>query len=70
MEYKTLGKAYEIVNNLFIKVKNEYKSKAISELDMFEAENFKDKVSDMYAAARINLNFSIKTRKYCRCCRH
>ncbi|MDR3256319.1 MAG: TolC family protein [Endomicrobium sp.] len=60
LEYKTLGKAYEIVDKLFLKVKNEYKAKAISELDMFEAENFKDKISDMYFAARINLDFSIK----------
>jgi outer membrane protein TolC len=59
-EYKALGKAYDIVDNLFIKIRNEYKAKAISELDMVEAENFKDKVSDMLSAARINLGFSVK----------
>lgn len=59
-EYNALGKAYNIVDKLFIKVQNEYKAKAISELDMFEAENFKDKVSDLLDAARINLDFSIK----------
>jgi len=59
-EYKALGKAYDIVDKLFLKVKTEYKAKAISELDMVEAENFKDKVSDMLAASKINLSFSIK----------
>ncbi|MDR1942297.1 MAG: TolC family protein, partial [Endomicrobium sp.] len=59
-EYKALGKAYDIVDQLFVKVKNEYKAKAISELDMVEAENFKDKVNDMLSASKINLDFSIK----------
>ena len=49
-----------IVEELFAKVKTEYKAKAISELDLVEAENFKDKVSDMLSAARINLDFSTK----------
>jgi len=59
-EYKALGKAYDIVDKLFVKVKNEYKAKAISDLDMVEAENFRDKVSDMLNASKINLDFSIK----------
>ncbi|MCL2799653.1 MAG: TolC family protein [Endomicrobia bacterium] len=59
-EYKALTKAYAIVENLFIKIRNEYKAKAISDLDMTEAENFKDKVADMLSAARINLSFSVK----------
>ena len=43
-----------------LKVRNEYKARAISELDLTEAENFKDKVEDMLSAARINLDFSVK----------
>ncbi|MDR0724323.1 MAG: TolC family protein, partial [Endomicrobium sp.] len=59
-ESQTLGKAHEIVVSLFEKVKNEYKAKAISELDLLEAENFKDRITDTYEAAKINYNFSIK----------
>ncbi len=59
-EYKALSKAFDIVETLFLKVRNEYRAKAISDLDMTEAENFRDKVSDMHSAAKINLDFSIK----------
>jgi outer membrane protein TolC len=59
-ENAALGKAFVIVEDLFAKVKNEYKAKAISELDLVEAENFKDKVSDMLSASAINLDFSTK----------
>ncbi|MDR1523535.1 MAG: TolC family protein [Endomicrobium sp.] len=59
-ESQSLGKAHEVVVSLFDKVKKEYKAKAISELDLLEAENFKDRITDMYEAARINYNFSIK----------
>jgi outer membrane protein TolC len=59
-ESQTLGKAHEIVVDLFNKVKKEYKAKAISELDLLEAENFKDRITDMYEAAKINYEFSIK----------
>ncbi|MDR2425816.1 MAG: TolC family protein [Endomicrobium sp.] len=59
-EYKALGKAFDIVDKLMFKVRNEYKARAISELDLTEAENFKDKVEDMLSAARINLDFSVK----------
>lgn len=59
-EYKALGKAFDIVDKLMLKVRNEYKARAISELDLTEAENFKDKVEDMLSAARINLDFSVK----------
>ena len=59
-EYKALSKAFDIVESLFLKVRNEYRAKAISELDMVEAENFRDKVADMLSASRINLDFSVK----------
>lgn len=59
-EYKALSKAFDIVEGLYLKVRNEYRAKAISELDMVEAENFRDKVSDMLSSSRINLDFSIK----------
>ena len=59
-EYKALGKAYDIVDKLMLKVRNEFKARAISDLDLTEAENFRDKIEDMYSAARINLDFSVK----------
>ncbi|MCL2144403.1 MAG: TolC family protein [Endomicrobia bacterium] len=59
-EYKALSKAFEIVDNLMTKVRNEFKARAISDLDLTEAENFKDKVEDMLSASRINLDFSVK----------
>lgn len=59
-ESQTLGKAHEIVVGLFDKVKKEYKARAISELDLLEAEKFKDRITDMYEAAKINYDFSIK----------
>lgn len=59
-EYKALSKAFDIVDQLMTKVRKEFKARAISDLDMTEAENFKDKVEDMLSASRINLDFSTK----------
>ncbi|MDR1104648.1 MAG: TolC family protein [Endomicrobium sp.] len=59
-EYSALANANEIVSSLFKKVQKEYKARAISQLDLLEAEHFKDKIYDMYEAARINMNFAIK----------
>jgi outer membrane protein TolC len=59
-EYSALASANEIVSSLFKKVQKEYKARAISQLDLLEAEHFRDKIYDMYEAARINLNFAIK----------
>jgi outer membrane protein TolC len=59
-EYNALADANEIVSQLFKKVQKEYKARAISQLDLLEAEHFKDKIYDMYEAARINMNFAIK----------
>jgi outer membrane protein TolC len=59
-EYNALADANEIVSALFNKVQKEYKAKAISQLDLLEAEHFKDKIYDMYEAARINMDFALK----------
>jgi outer membrane protein TolC len=59
-EYAALGKAFGNVEKLFLKTQTEYKARAISELDLAEAENFRDKIEDMLTASRINLSFSIK----------
>ncbi|MDR2436570.1 MAG: TolC family protein [Endomicrobium sp.] len=59
-EYNALASANEIVSSLFNKIQKEYKAKAISQLDLLEAEHFKDKIYDMYEAAHINMNFSLK----------
>jgi outer membrane protein TolC len=59
-EYRGLRGAFEIVEGLVKKVHNEYRAKAISQLDVLEAENFRDKVSDSYNSARTSLSFSIK----------
>jgi outer membrane protein TolC len=59
-EYNALANANEIVSSLFSKIQKEYKAKAISQLDLLEAEHFKDKIYDMYEAARINKNLAVK----------
>ncbi len=58
MEYVALSKAFEQVENLFLKTRVEYKAKAISNLDLAESENFRDKVANLLSASRINLEFS------------
>lgn len=58
MEYVALSKAFEDVENLFLKTRVEYKAKAISNLDLAESENFRDKVANLLSASRINLEFS------------
>jgi hypothetical protein len=59
-EYNALANANEIVSSLFNKIQKEYKAKAISQLDLLEGEHFKDKIYDMYEAARINMSFALK----------
>lgn len=58
MEYVALSKAFEQVENLFLKTRVEYKAKAISNLDLAESENFRDKVANLLSSSRINLEFS------------
>ncbi len=58
MEYVALSKAFEQVENLFLKTRVEYKAKAISNLDLAESENFRDKVANLLSTSRINLEFS------------
>ena len=60
MEFAALSKAFEEVETLFSKTQIEYKAKAISELDLAESENFKDKVENLLSSSRINLEFSTK----------
>jgi len=60
MEYTNLKKAFDNIDKLQDKVKNEYSAKAISELDLLEAENFRDKVQDLYEAAETNLELANK----------
>ncbi|MBR3628539.1 MAG: TolC family protein [Elusimicrobia bacterium] len=58
MEYVALSKAFEEVENLFLKTRVEYKARAISNLDLAESENFRDKVANLLSSSRINLEFS------------
>jgi len=60
VEYLALSKAFEKVETLFNKTRVEYKAKAISELDLAESENFRDKVANLLNSSRINLEFSTK----------
>lgn len=60
MEFSALSKAFEEVETLFSKTQIEYKAKAISELDLAESENFRDKVENLLNSSKINLEFSTK----------
>lgn len=60
MEYIALRKAFEKVEQLFLKTRIEYKAKAISDLDLAESENFKDKVANLLSSSRINLEFAMQ----------
>jgi outer membrane protein TolC len=60
MEYTVLKKAFEDVDKLQEKVKVEYAAKAISELDLVEAQNFRDKVENLFRAAEMNLDLADK----------
>ena len=60
MEYVALSKAFEKVEKLFLKTRIEYKAKAISNLDLAESENFRDKVANLLSSSRINLEFAMQ----------
>jgi len=60
MEYVALSKAFEKVEKLFFKTRLEYKARAISELDLAEAKNFRDKVQNLLNSSKINLEFATK----------
>jgi len=60
MEYVALSKAFEKVEQLFLKTRIEYKAKAISNLDLAESENFRDKVANLLSSSRINLEFAMQ----------
>ena len=55
-----LSKAFEEVESLFQKTRVEYKAKAISELDLSESKNFRDKVANLLSSSRINLDYTTK----------
>jgi outer membrane protein TolC len=59
-EYLYLKEAFEIIEGLLVKVNNEYKAKAISQLDLLEAENFRDKTSNLFSTSRTGLSYSLK----------
>ncbi len=59
-EYAALSKAFDDVDRLQNKVRIEYKAKAIAELDLIEAENFRDRVEDLLRASELNLQISIR----------
>jgi len=60
MEYSTLKKAFADIDRLQEKVKLEYNAKAISELDMIESRNFRDKVENLYRGAELNVEYANK----------
>ncbi len=60
MEFVALSKAFEEVETLFSKTQIEYKAKAISELDLAESENFRDKVENLLLSSKINLEYATK----------
>lgn len=60
MEYFALKKAFNDIDKMQEKIKNEYSAKAISELDMVEARNFRDKVENLFRAAEMNLELATK----------
>ena len=60
MEYAALKKAFDEINKLAEKVQIEYKAKAISELDLKEALNMKEKVENMYRSSKLNLSLTTR----------
>jgi len=54
MEFTALQKAFAEIDALANKVKIEYNAKAISELDLIEAENFRDKLENLFLASKAN----------------
>ena len=60
MEFEALQKAFAEIELLSKKVQVEYNAKAISELDLIEAENFRDKLSDLFLTSKANLELTEK----------
>jgi outer membrane protein TolC len=60
VEYTALQKAFAEIDNLMKKIRIEYKAKAIAELDLIEAQNYHDKLSDLFDASRINYTLAEK----------
>jgi outer membrane protein TolC len=60
IEYNALKKAFAEIDKLQEKVKLEYDAKAISELDMIESRNFRDKVENLYRESELSLDLANK----------
>ncbi|MGA2091436.1 MAG: TolC family protein [Endomicrobiales bacterium] len=60
MEYLALKKAFDDIEKLNAKVQIEYHAKAISELDLEEAENFHDKTENLIKESEISLMLATK----------
>ncbi|MBN1823059.1 MAG: TolC family protein [Endomicrobiales bacterium] len=60
MEFFALSRAFSDIEYLAKKVLVEYNAKAISELDLVEAQNFRDKVENLYRASERNLRLAEK----------
>jgi outer membrane protein TolC len=60
MEYEALRKAFDEIDYLAKKVRLEFKAKAISELDLAEAENLHDKVENLFKSSELSYGLSTK----------
>ncbi len=60
MQFNALSSAYDDIEKLHKKVISEYKARAISELDLIESENFRDKVKDMLENTKDDIALSQK----------
>jgi len=60
MQFKALSDAFNDIEKLNNKVISEYTAKAISELDLVESENFRDKVKDMLDNTKDDINLAEK----------
>ena len=59
-ELQRIKNTFNEINKLYEKTKLEYQAKAISELDLFESKNFRDKVENMYRSSEMNAAFAEK----------
>lgn len=60
MEYTALKKAFGEIEALGRKVRIEYNAKSISELDLIEAEHFKNKLSNLFLTSQASLELATK----------
>src|SRR3989339_815323 len=60
MEFTALKKAFAEIDALGKKVRVEYNAKSISELDLIEAEHFRDKLRNMYLSSQASLELAAR----------